>query len=195
MKRKAIYICLVCGLVVLCLGAGLENVSPHRSQYPLKAVRTVTTSDTALTGSTKTWSSIESLFATLNPAYDHSSINFLCYGDGVGPGDPSSGTFSFKVFTCRQYGSAQLVCSGDVTVGTLEASHNPQTGQTVTDSQWAEGQFTVTDVWKVSVGASGTTNEMGSLNWYTLNELGFYVEITALTNLSSVTVFYTGYSL
>jgi len=38
-------------------------------------------------------------------------IAFLCYGDGTGAGDPTSGSFSFNVLVARPYCSAQKVCS------------------------------------------------------------------------------------
>lgn len=180
-------------LVSTVMGAaGLDNVEPRPDQSPLYSMRAITTSDTALTSSTRTWSSISSSFYQIKPDWDRVSISFLAYGDGDGAGDPVDGTFDYKVFLCRPYGSAKQACSGSATVGTLEASHNPQTQQAVTDSKWVELP-TVTSTWRVAVTASGAVNDQGNVNIAVTGEFGIYVEVTSLTNISTLTVFITGY--
>ena len=173
------------------LGAGLDKITPTPEQYSLYQMRTVTSSDTELTAATRTWTNISSSFYYIDPGWKTSSISFIAYGDGDGAGDPVDGSFSYKVFMCRPYSSAKQVCFGDATVGTLQASHNPETGQTITDSKWVELP-TVTSTWRVAATASGTTNDIGNVNVVTTNEFGIYVEVTSLTDISTLTVFITG---
>ena len=209
---------LVVGLLIagaLCLGASMTTLdtsglvpsisrntqAPVTSQYDWMLMRTVTASDSALTATTKAWTTIESKFYRVPPGYNY--VELACYadGDGTGTGDPNSGSFSWKVFVCQRNSSAKLVGTGTWAIGELALSHQPynttETALTygITDpdsSKVAELPVVTTDEWGGLI-AGGAANDWGTLRFDARGSYGVFVEVTSLANCTNLYVLCRGF--
>jgi hypothetical protein len=175
------------------------SIGTNQSNYVV--LRTVTSNDSALTTTTQNWEDVRQLMFPVPPEYSSILLQFYGYGDGTGVGSPANGTFDFKVYMAKKYGSAILVASAnDAVVGASQLSHNPGTGVALTtdlandpNSCWVD-TCTVTDTWTttVSVGGGGGSDGCAVIAFDPLGYSGIYVEITDITSLSAVTVVMTG---
>lgn len=195
MRTKLLMIVSLLCIAALVGGAVLTDTSPTWEQDSWHLMRTVTANDTALTGSTRTWSNCKGLFYPMQRQWEKTFVSFLAYGDGDGAGNPQGGTFSFSIYAIKEFGSAQLVCSGTATVGSLEASHDPATGQAVSPTsnyKWVQIPVLATDAWRTAVAMTGATNDLGNVCWSSYHDWGTLVQITSLTGITSVQVFISG---
>lgn len=181
------------GNPVQALGQGVMT-----SQEKWHGVRSVSVSDPALTGKTKAWHSARTMLS-LMPPWNTASLAFVCYGDGVGPGDPNGGSFSYEVYVCRLYGSLEKVCAGTATVGELEASVLPHDdlGTPLSDPnqyKWVEGGATLVTsaAWDTDVGSTKVADELGKISFDPLGAPYLYVRIYNITNITTVYVLATG---
>lgn len=200
MRLKYLASGMACILVaVLCMGV-LTNIKPTSgdNRQVWRLMRTVTANDTALTTSTRAWSSVvdSALFVPIPQDWTWVRFAVIAYGDGDGAGDPSAGTFNYRVFAVRYRCSAELVCTGAMAVGGLTLSHYPYGSQTVlsdpTSYRFVEGPPTCTDYWSTGAEASGTTDDLGSVSFATGGSFGFGVEITSMATMTSAIIIYTG---
>ena len=198
MKRAVIIMILLVFVAACALGVTLNQTTPAWDQHGWRPLRTVTASDTALTASTSTWTDIgdSSAFVPIPAGWTWMAISAYAYGDGDGAGDPSSGTFNYRLFGARQGASANLMASGAMAVGSLQLSHTPtgsyQSLNGASSYRWVEGPPTVTSYWMTTVAASGTTDDQGFLTFSTNGLYGIMVEVTSLANCTSVVLIYTG---
>lgn len=193
-----VVVSILCVLTIVTWGDTLASNNPGMDQYDYRLVRTVTTDDTPLTTATKTWTTVsaDTKFVQIPQEWTWVSVSFYAYGDGVGAGDPTSGTCDYTILGVRRACSAQVVCTGALAVGGLTMSHQPYGAQTAltgaSSYAWIEGEPTCTDYWPTGVTTAGTSDDIGSINFSTMGIMGFTVEITNMSNVTSVTVVYTG---
>jgi hypothetical protein len=163
--------------------------------------RTVTVSDTPLTGVTKAWTSIKSKFIKF-PAYAN-RVRISCYadGDGSGEGDPNGGSLSWKLFTCKKFGSAIYRGYGTWAIGELALSHDPTSATesaltyATTDpnsSKWGELPV-VTASYHGTITADGTADDAGELVFDPQGDLGGYLEITSFTGMTNLYILVDGF--
>lgn len=196
--KKLMIVAAILAVVGCAMGVTLNAVPASENKEDLRLLRTVTANDTPLTTSTKTWTVVgsSSAWVPIPDNWSWVSISAYAYGDGDGAGDPSSGTCNYTVLGVRRAASAQIVCTGALAVGGLQMSHQPYGAQTVltgaSSYRWMEGPPTCTSYWMTSVQYKGTTDDIGSLSFSTNGLCGFTVEITGMTNVTSVTIVYTG---
>lgn len=156
----------------------------------------VTASDTPLNATTRTWTGIKAKAVEIPSSWNTISLAFYAYGDGNGGGDPNGGTFSWRIYVCRKCGPAQLVAYGTAAVGEMVLSHDPTDGTVLTltneDYKWAELPVLTASVWPSSADVSGTTDDVGTINFDPLGAWGFYVEITSLANATTLYPVFTG---
>ena len=184
-------------LSVLAMGA-LNTKTPASNQEEFYLARTVTASDTAWTTATMVWTTAgaSDAFVPIPAGWTWVSVSAYAYGDGDGAGDPSSGTFDYRLLGIRNGCSAQILATGTMTVGGLQLSSLPYGAHTALSGassyRWVEGPPTCTDYWPTGVEPSGTTDDIGSVNFATNGLFGFTVEVTALANCTHVYIVYTG---
>ena len=143
-----------------------------------------------------TWTTASTTFLRLPVSWRKISLAAYAYGDGDGGGDPNDGWFSAKVYVCRQYSSAQLLAEAErVTIGELQLSHDPTDGDALTvsneDFKWAEGSFAF-DYGRPPWHSLGNDDGIGIAQFDTVDEYALWVEITNLTNISTLYVLVTG---
>ena len=171
-----------------------EETAPQRWHLQ----RTVTTNDTALTTDTRAWATIGTLASPIPSEWNTISIGFVGYGDGDGAGAPTSGTFTWKVYVCSQYGGAELVANGTGSIGTTQLSHWPETGDALSDGAansnycWGDKPVLTQQYWAQTVGVSGETDGVGRINFDRLDEYGLYVEVAGLTSVTTLYVYAKG---
>lgn len=212
MKTTRILIGAIVLLTLLAVAlADLPSVSTSRPQpapgavrtvtpqYDYVLVRTVDANDTALTGTTKGWTSIYTKFKPIPQAW--SSVRISCYadGDGSGVGDPNGGSFAWKLFACKYNGGAQLVAAGTWAIGEEALTTNPTTGDALTygvtdpnSSKWGELPVVSNDYWN-SVDAAGTSDDMGELVVDVFGSYGIWMEVTAFTGITNLRFVMTGF--
>lgn len=160
-------------------------------QSPYYLLRTVTASDTALTSTTKVWSTIKDLFVAVPKQAN--GVRIACYadGDGDGTGDPNGGSFSYKVMTCERNGGARLIGTGTWAIGELALSNDPVTGADLTyattDPNSSKfGELPVVSTTEVGLTASGTSNDIGELRFDLRGSAGIWVEVTSLSGITNL---------
>jgi hypothetical protein len=142
MRRVSIILALA-----MCAGAGLLWASTFTyprpsnngiSVYPgtpvahYELMRTVTANDTPLTAVTCYWDAIESTWFAIPDTWSRCELAFLAYGDGsTSTGDPNTGTCKVTVYAARYFSDAVQVWQGEVTIGGLEPSVLPWTGDQI----------------------------------------------------------------
>lgn len=197
MRRRAIILSLLLA-VSLASGATLDQATPAPNQTPWRLLRTVTTDDTPLTASTKVWSTIKdsTRFVTIPRDWTWVAISAYAYGDGDGAGDPDGGSFTYTILGARDGATAKTVATGTMTAGSLRMSQLPVAPHTAiseaTNYGWIEGPPTCTDYWPSVVHVSGTTDDQGIVSFSTNAILGFAVEVSSMSSVSSVSIIYTG---
>jgi hypothetical protein len=166
------------------------------TQEPWWLMRFVATNDTALTKNTRQWTDIKAKAVDIPPSWNSVTIAMYAYGDGSGGGDPNTGTFSWRLYTCRKYGPAQLAAYGTGAIGEQILSHDPTDGTPLTltneDYKWAELPVLTSTVWSSDVNVSGASDDVGTINFDPLGAWGIYVEITNLTSITNLYVVFTG---
>jgi len=202
MKRFAILLLVVCACAVVFAGTlprlvdvGTPATVARGTGEMLKAdqwhlIRAISADDTAFSTSNSTWTNGQ-YFKRIDERAMTCSVMFLAYGDGTGAGDPSSGTFSWKLYVVRRHGPIELVADGTEAIGGMYCSHFPHSGVAVSDaSQYCFGELPVlsNDYWATTVAASGTTDSVGVLNFDPLNAWGLDLRISSL---SGITTLYT----
>jgi hypothetical protein len=204
MKRLILFLLLVC-LTTLVFADITGN--PRRifeqsigtNQHGYDISRTVSTNDTSLAATTKTWDAIDSVFHAIPSSWSNVTISFYAYGDGTGAGSPDNGTFDFAIYTARAYGGAILVCSqNDATIGACQLSHVPNSGVAGslpnTDFCWMD-TCSVTDTWPTDVaeGNNGGGDEIAEVCFDPLGSRGIYIIVNDMTNVTSVTYVISGF--
>lgn len=178
---------------------------PETCQDEWYWARTVTANDTELSTTTRTWNYATSRFFFSPRRWASISISVVGYGDGSGAGDPASGSFNWTLYACRRWGPPEIVGTGTWAIGAMQVSHNPSTGVAVgTDSRfstsgnsnykWGELPVVTTRPWATLVWPSGAADHVGQLNFDLLGCWGAYLEITSISNVTSLHVFATGRS-
>jgi hypothetical protein len=136
------------------------------------------------------------------------AVSLYCYawGDGNGAGDPNDATLSYSVYVCDYFGGAKSVAKGTGTVGAVQLSDNPTTGDTtlpltgvdafagVNDVNfcWVDTfSLSAGDIWKGTTTASGedgdeTGGNIASLELDLFGSWMICVKTTAITNASAV---------
>lgn len=186
-------------LMVFSLGT-ISGFNPTEEQTPWYLGRIVTTNDVALTTATRAWTNVSAsdnaIFIPVKRGWTWMRIAAIGYGDGDGAGDPSAGTFNYRVFAVRKLCSAELVCTGSMAVGGLTMTNLPYGSGSapsgLTSYLFVEGPPSCTDYWSTGVSADGTTDDLGSISFATNGSFGVGIEITAMANVTSVYVLYTG---
>jgi hypothetical protein len=114
---------------------GLSNPKFRDSASKLETLQTgfielanVTTDDTALTASTRTWSKCVTDFNQIPENWNTMSFQFYGYGDGDGAGDPENTTFTATIYFVSWFGCAQQVAILTGTIGAVQISNNPAKG-------------------------------------------------------------------
>ena len=203
--RKSIAFLVLGVCVTLSFGAlrTLDQIDANRPlarnveevvQVPWVQMRNAAENDVALTASTRAWNTVDTLFYEL--PLDARIVQISAYGHGNGTadsGDPAAGSFAYKVYICKKYGSAQLLCTGTWNVGALELTHNPENGISLNASsnyKWCEST-TPTEYWPGSVTAGGTSDDIGTISFDPLGYYGIYVEVASIASVSDVTVVMT----
>lgn len=160
-------------------------------QSPYYLLRTVTASDTALTSTTKIWSTIKDLFVAVPKQAN--GVRIACYadGDGDGVGNSSSGSFSYKVMTCERNSGARLIGTGTWAIGDLALSHDPVTGDALTYAATETnaskfGELPVVSTTEVGMTASGTANDIGEIRFDLRGAAGLWVEVTSLSSITNL---------
>jgi len=174
---------------------GINSIT---SQEPWRLVRTVSEDDVALTKITKAWGGVGTELKML-PSLDTCTFSFLAYGNNGFAGGPDNGSFSYEIYCCRQFGSLEFVCSGDVTIGAIQASVLPwEKTETATSNadifKWAEGGASLvsTQDWDLTVGYTETADQMGKISFDSLGCSYVYVRIFDKVNITLVYVLATG---
>jgi hypothetical protein len=198
MRLKYIGIALpLVALAVLSMGT-LTGIALTPDQQVWRLMREVTVDDTALTTTTNTWTNVESsaVFVPVRRGWTWVQVAAIGYGDGTGAGDPSAGTFNYRILAVRKGCGAQIVCTGAMAVGGLRLSHAPYGAVAVlsdpTSYLFVEGPASCTDYWSTGSSADGTTDDIGTVSFATNGIFGFGVEVTAMTGVTSVILIYTG---
>jgi hypothetical protein len=90
-----------------------------------------------------------------------------------------------------------LAAYGTWAMGTLEVTHNPETGIAIgTDTAlddshatyyaWGETPVVTAEYWVYPMATSGTTNDVGRLTFKRGNAVGFYFEVTNFAAASTI---------
>lgn len=172
-------------------------------QHRWQRMRTVTASDTPMTGITKAWTTIKSKFTKIPSTANY--VRIACYadGDGSAEGDPNGGSFSWKLFICDEFGSAQEVGYGTWAIGELALSHDPDPatgtetaltyGTTDPDSsKWGELPV-LTASYFGGPDVSGTTDDIGSIKFDSGGAYGVWLEVTSLSNVTNLYIMLKDY--
>ncbi|MCE5324892.1 MAG: hypothetical protein ABFE07_10225 [Armatimonadia bacterium] len=187
-------------LAVLAMGAALTSIPPIQDQETWYLMRAVSANDTALGVTTNNWTTVgvnaSGLFVSIPSGWTWVRFGAIVYGDGDGAGDPHNGTFTYKALAVHRGGPAETVCTGTMTGGNLRLSHYPYGNvDAVSDAastKWIEGPPTCTDYWPTAAMVAGTGDDVGSVSFATNGAMAFGVEVTAITNLTTVYLVYTG---
>lgn len=156
-------------------------------------MRTVTASDTAFTTSTANWNYAVSRFLAISRNWNTVQVGVYATGDGAGGDDPTAGTFSWKIRVVRKWGPMQVVADGTWAIGGQLLSHDPSTGSLLSGT-YAAGELPVisNDYWPTTVTASGTTDEWGTIAFDPLGAWGIFVEVTSLSDLTTLYIVIVG---
>jgi len=180
---------------VLDFQARGTNIKP----WTLARTTYVDTNDTTPDPNGMTWQAAEGSYCALHSEQSSISIAFYCYGDGVGDGDPTSGSFDANIYLVEPYGGWEQIASITCAVGEMELTHCPYDGTQINSGsldpnesyKWVEGSFTdnLNDAtaWPAQVTFSGRTNGIGRL---TLDPLGAAGVVILIDNMSGITRVY-----
>jgi len=203
----AILFLLVCGVVLTAdITSRSKILSPEgavgTNQYGYELGRTVTTNDTGLAATTKSWATIGATFHPIPSQWSNITISLIGYGDGTLTGDPDGGSCDIAVYAARNFSGTQAVFTvNDAKVGKQQLSHDPLTGDAYRTSGAVDANHcyvdtaTTVSLWPTSVfsadyaGADGQT----TFHFDSLGCRGIYVLVTDITSLTSVTYVISGY--
>lgn len=184
----------------------LSPVLPATYQGPYQVIRTVMANDTPLTVKTKYWDAIAGTWFAIPPSWNHVELSFLAYGDGTGEGDPNAGSAKVKVMVARYRASAKTVFEGELGIGDLEASCDPESG-----IQWNSGSLDANesykwadtidanglgDLWPSGVtlsDAADTTGNTATLSFDCTGYFKIFVQVTEKNGWTNLKPVITGY--
>lgn len=182
-------------------------VIPATRQGEYKVIRTVTANDTALEPNDKYWDSISTTWFSVPDAWNRVELSFLGYGDGTGDGDCNSASFKVTLYGARYKSSAKTIFQGEVGIGDVEASCDPESGEQYNSGSLDPNESYkfadlidangLGDLWPSGVSLSDGTDATGS-NIATMNiDVTGYFKlwpiITEKSGFTNVKVLITGY--
>ena len=203
MKRRyltvaVLFCCLGVGLLAradLRFLSGIQLGSVANVKGPV-LVRTVTATDApAVDPTSATWTGALSTCTAFPPNYGSLvSLSVLALD---ATDDPALGQVAWKLWLVPKYGPMTLAAYGTWAMGTLEVSHNPETGIAIgtdvvlddddaTHYAWGELPVITNQYWTYPVIDSGTTNDVGRLTFKRGNAVGFKLEITDFAVASTI---------
>jgi len=178
--------------------------SPVSIQQTYKTVATVTADATDWAADTSYWHNIDDTFVQIPVEWSYVSLCFVGFGDGDGVGSPDGATFSYKIYTCNQYGGAQLICDGAGTIGAQQLSINPATGAVLNSGSESVNYCYCDTLTEGSVYVSrdiGYSDNSGNdgvaeLHFDRYSAVGISCIITSMTAqpVTSVTAYVTGFN-
>lgn len=185
-----------------------QTVRLAELRAPVRLMRTVTTNDTTLADpNAKYWSGICSEWTNIPADWKTCEVSVLAYGDGTGDGDPNEGSAKIKIMAARWFGTAKTVFEGEVTIGELEATDNPETGVQYNSGsldpnesyKWAEAIDAngLGDLWPGDVNDfspdSDTTGNLATISFDTLGYAKVWAIITEMDAVTRLSIYVTGY--
>lgn len=150
----------------------------------------------------KMWSDT-SVFVPIPVEWANVALSFYGYGDGDGDGDPNDSTFSYDVYLCDLYGGWECVSSANTgTIGAMKLSHNPATGEALTDPnesyRWADdlNEGTVKTTSTIAYSDYQSNDGCAKTKFDRHSAYGIYVRIYDMTDQSvtSITCVMNGFN-